>query len=65
MVLVAFTWAYKVGIFVHLNIKEIKMKKHGKREKSFFKLGLTAIATALLNSKNLIDMDIFKFLSCT
>ena len=65
MVLVAFTWVYKVGIYVHLNIKKIKIKKHGRKEKSFFKHGLTMIAQVLLNSKNLIEIDIFFFLSCT
>ncbi len=37
LVLVAFTWAYVVGIYVHLNLKNIKIKKHGRREKSLFK----------------------------
>lgn len=64
LVIVAFTWAY-VGIYVHLNLKMIKIKKHGRREKSLFKLGLTVIANVLLNPKNNWKIDVFKFLSCT
>ena len=63
LVIVAFTWAYKVGIYVHLNIK--KIKKHGRKQKSFFKLGLTTIANILLNPKNSLNIDVAKFLSCT
>jgi Transposase DDE domain. len=65
LVIVAFTWAYIVGIYVHLNIKEIKIKKHGRKQKSLFKQGLTVIANILLNPKCRWKIDICKFLSCT
>jgi transposase len=65
LVIVAFTWAYKVGVYVHLNIKEIKIKKHGRKQKSLFKQGLTVIANIWLNHKNNWNIDVFKFLSCT
>jgi len=65
LVIVAFTWAYIVGIYVHLNVKEIKIKKHGRKQKSLFKLGLTVIANILLNPKCRWNIDICKFLSCT
>lgn len=65
LVMVAFTWAYLVGIYLHQYIKPISIKKHGNKAKSIFKHGLTYIATALLNSYFQDDIDIFKFLSCT
>jgi len=64
LVLVAFVWAYKAGIFLD-SICPIKIKKHGRRAKSLFKYGLTWLANVLLSN----DIDKFKecckFLSCT
>jgi transposase len=65
LVMVAFAWAYVVGIYVHENIKQIKIKKHGDRAKSLFKYGLQTIAAALLNPFTKLDFNIFEFLSCT
>jgi len=28
LVMIAFVWCYKIGIFLHQNVKEIKIKKH-------------------------------------
>lgn len=50
LVLVAFTWAYLVGDYLHRHIKPIPIKKHGNKAKSLFKYGLTYIATVLLNA---------------
>ncbi|WP_201301084.1 IS4 family transposase [Sunxiuqinia indica] len=36
LVIVAFTWAYLVGDYLHKHIKPIAIKKHGKRAKSIF-----------------------------
>jgi hypothetical protein len=63
--MVAFAWAYVVGIFLHENIKQIKNKKHGNRAKSLFKYGLQTIATALLNPLAKLQINVFEFLSCT
>jgi len=64
LVLVAFVWAYKAGIFLNA-LYPIKIKKHGRRAKSLFKYGLTYIASVLFYN----DIDDFieccKFLSCT
>lgn len=64
LVLVAFVWAYKIGIYLN-TIKPIKIKKHGRKAKSFFKYGLTYLAKVLFSS----DIDKFEecceFLSCT
>jgi len=65
LVIVAFTWAYLVGDYLHRYIKPIPIKKHGNKAKSLFKYGLTYIATVLLNALFQDDIDIFKFLSCT
>lgn len=65
MVIVAFTWAYLVGDYLHRYIKPIPTQKHGNKAKSIFKYGLIYIATVLLNTFFQDDIDIFKFLSCT
>jgi hypothetical protein len=65
IVMIAFVWCYKTGIFIHENIKKIEIKKHGRKAKSIFKCGLSYIANVLLNSKNQNNIDLFNFLSCT
>lgn len=65
IVMIAFVWCYKIGIFVHVNIKKIEIKKHGRKAKSIFKCGLSYVANILLNAKNKDHIDIIKFLSCT
>ena len=64
LVLVAFVWAYKVGIFLN-SIRPIKIKKHGRRAQSLFKYGLTYLSNVL--SFNDIDkfIECCQFLSCT
>jgi hypothetical protein len=63
--MLAFAWAYVVGVFVNENIKPIRILKHGKRAKSLFKYGLEMIATVLLNPMAKDEIEIFNFLSCT
>jgi hypothetical protein len=65
IVMVAFAWAYVVGVFADKNVKPIRILKHGRRAKSFFKYGLEIIAEILLNNRNTNELNIFKFLSCT
>lgn len=65
LVMVAFVWCYKVGIYLHQNIKKIIVKKHGRKAISIFKYGLAHIANCLLNSKMKSKFSIFDFLSCT
>lgn len=62
---IAFTWAYKIGIFVHQTIKPIEIKKHGRRAMSFFKYGLNFIANVILNRKTNDYNKCVKLLSCT
>jgi len=63
--MVAFAWAYVVGIFADQNLKPIRILANGKRAKSLFKYGLEIIAHVLLNPCAWIELNIFVFLSCT
>ena len=65
LVLIAFTWSYLLGIYLHEQVKQIKVLKHGRKAKSLFKYGLTYIANVMLNAKNQPNIDVFKFLSYT
>jgi len=65
LVIIAFTWAYLVGIFLHENIKPIRILNNGRKAKSFFKYGLNYIENTLLNSCFIDNINICKFLSCT
>jgi hypothetical protein len=64
LVMIAFVWCYKVGIYLH-QIKPIAIKKHGRKAKSIFKYGLSFLANIFLNPENQKDIDVFRFLSCT
>ncbi len=65
LVMVAFVWAYKVGIYIHQNLNPIIIKKHGRKAKTIFKTGLDYITNCFLNSKYQDNINIFNFLSCT
>jgi len=65
LVMIAFVWCYKIGIYIHENLKPIKRKTHGRREMSIFKCGLKWVTNVLLNSNNQDDIKITSFLSCT
>jgi hypothetical protein len=64
VVSIAFSWAYKAGIYVHQHIKPIVIKKHGRKAHSFFKYGLKFITNALLVHPNLL-LTFINVLSCT
>lgn len=64
LIMIAFVWCYKVGIYLN-QIKPIKIKKHGRKEITIFKYGLNYISSLLLNSLGQDDIGIFNFLSCT
>ena len=66
IVMIAFTWAYITGIYRNDHLKEIKIMKHGRRAKSFFKYGLDFIAQALMNpNMSKLFWIALKILSCT
>ncbi|MFR9653592.1 MAG: IS4 family transposase, partial [Rikenellaceae bacterium] len=64
LVMLAFVWAYLVGVYVHENIRRIRICKHGYLAKSFVKYGLEALVVALYNDGRLCDgRGVFEFLS--
>lgn len=62
LTMVAMIWCYKIGIFFEY---QIKMKSHGRRQKTIFKHGLDILNRFLENPLFQIDVDLFSFLSCT
>jgi len=64
IVLVAFVWAYKTGIFLD-TLRPIKIKKHERRAKSLFKYVLTYLANVLFFNDIDKYIECCKFLSCT
>jgi Transposase DDE domain len=48
VVSIAFTWAYKIGIYVHEHVKPIAIKVHHRKAHSFFKYGFRYLINALL-----------------
>jgi hypothetical protein len=65
VVMLAFAWAYVIGVYINDKVKKNRICKHGNKAKSFLKCGLEYIATILLNPLAKSKIDIFKFLSCT
>lgn len=63
MVCVALVWAYLVGEHKDMNVKSIRILKHGKIPKSLVNNGLEEIANVLLKTLYKQKLDIFKFLS--
>jgi hypothetical protein len=64
IVMIAFVWCYKVGIYLHA-IKPIPIKKHGRKAKTIFKYGLSFITSILINCENQSSINVIAFLSCT
>ena len=63
LIMIAFVWTYKIGIY--LTLKPIKIKNHGRKAYSLFKYGLNFLAK-ILNNNNLEDFrGACLFLSCT
>lgn len=66
-------WAHHVGEWVHTIVQPIKRKKHKRRDKSFFRLGLDHLSAILLHRHDRasaleICFDLLRyprFLSCT
>lgn len=65
MVCMALVWAYLVGENKDINIKPIRILKHGRKAKSLVKYGLKEIATILLRPTYTPKFDVFNFLSCS
>ena len=65
IVMIAFVWCYKIGDFLDIQIRPIKIKKHGNRAVSIFKYGLDFLSRVLLSGFNKLNISVFSFLSCT
>ena len=64
LVLVAFAWVYRAGIYLD-SLIPIKVKRHGRRAKSLFKYGLDYVANMLFSNDINRFKECCKFLSCT
>jgi hypothetical protein len=62
LVMIAFTWAYVIGVYAHEHIKPIEIKKHGRRAKSLFKHGLELISTLFKNPFAQPPFDVFSLI---
>ena len=65
IIMIAYVWCSLVGIFIHENIKTIKVLKHERRAVSLFKYGLDYISQCLMNHTDRYRINVFKFLSYT
>lgn len=65
LTMIAFTWCYRIGDHMDSQIKPVKIKKHGRRAISIFKYGLDYLSRVLITGYNKLDINVFKFLSCT
>ena len=65
LIMIAFVWSYKIGIYLHTKIKEIPIKTHGRKAKSIFKHGLNFLNKFFLSSEKELLINVFGFLSCT
>ena len=61
--IIAFTWAYLVGIKKDIEVKAIRILKTGNKDISVMKYGLEHIASVLLNPLRPQPFYIFKILS--
>lgn len=65
VVIIAYTWAYLVGIATNIKVKAIRVLNNGRRAISIVKYGLNFIADALFNPFRPTKINVFEFLSCT
>ena len=65
VVIIAYTWAYLVGIAANIKVKAIRVLNNGRRAISIVKYGLNFIADTLFNPFRPTKINVFEFLSCT
>ena len=61
VVIIAYTWAYLVGIAANLKVKAIRVLNNGRRTISIIKYGLNFIADTLLNRFRPTKINVFDF----
>lgn len=49
VLVLAYIWAYQVGVFLHQEIKPIRIKKHGRKAVSLFTYGLDFLTETFVN----------------
>ena len=64
LVLIAFVWSYKIGVYLN-SLKPIPIKKHGRKAYSFFKSGLNNLAKVIHVNDLMTFRNYCLFLSCT
>lgn len=62
----ALCWAFLAGVWLH-QTKPLKLKSHGRKEKSLFRYGFDHIRNIVLNlDEKMADFfEVLQFLSCT
>lgn len=55
LVMTAYVWAYRVGVYVHENIKSLRVCKHKYMAKSIVKYGIESIFVAMIKGGYLSD----------
>lgn len=66
LITIAFFWAYKTGEWLlNKGIEKIRIKKHGRREKSIFRIGLDYINRIVSTDYKPNRQSIYHVLSCT
>lgn len=65
VVIIAYTWAYLVGIAANIKVKAIRILNNGRRAISIVKYGLNFIADTLFSPFRPTKINVFEFLSCT
>ena len=65
VMIIAYTWAYLVGLHEHRHHNSLRIKTHGRKEKSFVKYGIEHIARFLNNRLCVTNFNYFQKLSCT
>ena len=61
IVMLAFAWAYVVGVYINQHLKPIRLLKHGEKAKNPFKYRLEYITTILLKPLAIIKLNVFIF----
>lgn len=65
VVIIAYTWAYLVGLAANIKVKAIRILNNGRRAISIVKYGLNFIADPLFSPFRPTKINVFEFLSCT
>lgn len=66
VLVIAYIWTYRVGMFLHQEVKAIKVKKHGRRAVSLFTYGLDFLTETFVNTIRKQELMAYKlFLSGT